>query len=76
MSEEFSFRNWLSEGVQGARQSLRAPRVHLLPEDFHHHMRSSRKELLLAFRSLFDTAIEHIDKPKPTRKQATKIKVE
>jgi hypothetical protein len=77
MSEEFRFGEWLSEGLSGVRQSLRLPHKRLLPEAFCEHMRSSRKEVLLAFRSLFDTAIEHLDKPpKSMPKQATKIKVE
>jgi hypothetical protein len=77
MSEEFSFSSWVSEGVQGVRDTIRMPKVELFPAEFHEHLRSSRKEFLLAFRSLFDTAIENLDKPKATtRRKATKIKVE
>ncbi len=77
MSEEFSLGRWVSEGIQGARNSLRFPGKGLLPEDFTSHIKASRKEFLLAFRSLFDTAIENMDKPRESaRPKATKIKVE
>lgn len=77
MSEEFSFGRWVSEGVTGVRNTLRGPGRGLLPEEFHEHMRASRKEFLMAFRSLFDAAIESVDKPKASaRRKATKIKVE
>ena len=77
MSEEFKFGNWVSEGVQGIRDSVRLPKGGLVPDSFQQHMKASRKEFLLAFRSLFDVAIENIDKPKASsRRKATKIKVE
>jgi hypothetical protein len=77
VSEEFKFGNWVSEGVQGIRNSVRLPQGGLIPEGFQQHMKASRKEFLLAFRSLFDIAIENIDKPKASsRRKATKIKVE
>jgi hypothetical protein len=77
MSEEFSFKNWVSEGAKGLRESLHVPGGGLLPEEFHEHMKTSRKEFLLAFRSLFDSAIESADKPRrSSRRKVTKIKVE
>jgi len=77
MSEEFSFKGWLSEGAKGTREAFRFPRGKLLPVEFHEHMKSSRKELLLAFRSLFDTAIQKVDAPKSAvHRKTTKIKVE
>ncbi len=77
MSEEFNLGNWVSEGAQGVRNSIRFPKGGLLPEGFYQHMKASRKEFLLAFRSLFDVAIENIDKPKTSsRRKVTKIKVE
>ncbi len=77
MSEEFSLGSWVSEGVQGVRGSVHFPRGRLVPERFREHMKASRKEFLLAFRSLFDVAIENMDKPKTSpRRKATKIKVE
>ena len=77
MSEEFKLGDWVSEGVQGIRNSVRIPQGGLIPESFQQHMKASRKEFLLAFRSLFDVAIENVDKPKASsRRKATKIKVE
>jgi len=76
MSEEFSLRNWVSEGAKGIKGMVHLPRGGLLPEEFHDHMKASRKELLLAFRSLFDAAIEGVDKKGTARRKATKIKVE
>ena len=77
MSEEFKFGDWVSDGVQGIRNSVHLPQGGLVPESFQQHMKASRKEFLLAFRSLFDTAIENMDKPKTSSgRKATKIKVE
>ena len=77
MSEEFSVSKWLSDGVTGVKSALQGSGGGLLPEEFRTHMKTSRKEFLLAFRSLFDTAIEKVDAPqKTTRRRTTKIKVE
>ncbi len=69
--KEFVFKDWLSEGVEGIRARYRR---RFLPEEFHQHIREARKEMLLAVRSLFDAAIESIEK-KPEKK-ATKIRIE
>jgi hypothetical protein len=74
MSEEFHLLDWMSEGVRGIAGIVRGSRPRVLPETFREHLRASRKEFLLAFRSLFDAAIEGVDKPKVHK--ATKIKVE
>lgn len=76
MSEEFSFRDWASQGLEGVRSKVHLPAGKLLPEGFRGHMKTSRKEFLLAFRSLFDQAIEHIDNPKTPRRKRTTIKPE
>ena len=76
MSEEFHVRDWLAEGVEGMKSKVQLPRHRLLPEQFGEHMRSSGKEFLLAFRSLFDAAIEKVESGKSTTRKATKIKVE
>ena len=73
MSEEFSIRDWAKQGAEGLRSKIHFPEAGLLPDEFKSHMRASRKEFLSAFRSLFDAAIERVDKP---RGKATKIKVE
>lgn len=77
MSEEFSLAQWVSDGAKAVRDSLHFPTGGILPEEFHQHMKTSRKEFLLAMRSLIDTTVERIETPKSsTRKKATKIKVE
>ena len=73
MSEEFNIRDWAKQGAEGIKSKIHFPDAGLLPNDFKAHMRASRKEFLSAFRSLFDNAIERVDKP---RGKATKIKVE
>ena len=52
-----------------ARQHFRAAReeMHksmelLLPEGFLEHRRGARREMLMAWRSMLDAAIQHIDK--------------
>lgn len=69
--KEFVFEDWLSEGIKGFRAACRKS---CLPEEFHNHVRASRKEMLLATRSLIDAAIEHLEEQ--PKKKATKIKVE
>jgi hypothetical protein len=76
MSEEFRVSDWLAEGVEGIKGKVQMPRVDLMPEAFGEHMRTSRKEFLLAFRSLIDSAIERTEKKGTTTRKATKIKVE
>ena len=77
MSEEFKFTQWVSDGAKGVRDGLRGSGGGLLPEAYRQHMRTSRKEFVLAFRALFDEAIEKMDAPKrTTQRKATKIKVE
>ena len=73
MSEEFSIRDWAKQGAEGLRSKIHIPEASILPDAFKTHMRASRKEFLSAFRSLFDTAIDRVDKP---RSKTTKIKVE
>ncbi|GAB4558781.1 MAG: hypothetical protein Kow0047_04180 [Anaerolineae bacterium] len=83
--EEFDFFDWLADGIQGVRRELRRgirrPRV--LPEAFWEHAQASRREALLAFRSLIDAAIERAEKHEEEpakrggrRAQAKKIEVQ
>jgi hypothetical protein len=76
MSEEFSFRDWVTQGIEGMRSMVHLPEHKILPDSFREHIKSSRKEFLLAFRSLFDQAIERVDKPKAHRHKGTTIKPE
>jgi len=74
-AKEFVFEDWLAEGTKAFKAGFRKGRGKgLLPEEFRAHLRASRKEMLLAMRSLIDAAIERVEE-KPKRK-TTKIEVE
>ncbi len=47
--------------VRAARDELRESIKSILPPGFVEHRRNARKEMLLAWRSLIDSAIERID---------------
>jgi hypothetical protein len=63
--EPFYVSEWLREGMHGMRHSLRMKRPGpLVPEQFKTHTRAARREMLLAVRSLLDSAIEKMrDEP-------------
>jgi len=74
-AKEFVFEDWLAEGIRACKAGFRKGRGReFLPEEFRAHLRTSRKEMLLAMRSLIDAAIERTEE-KP-RKKTTKIKVD
>lgn len=50
------------EHVRAARQEMRESMKTFLPPGFVEHRKKARKEMLLAFRSLIDSAIERMDK--------------
>ena len=50
--------------ARAAREELRESVRALLPPGFLEHRRKARKEMLLAWRSLIDSAIERIDRTK------------
>ncbi|MGQ9794066.1 MAG: hypothetical protein ACUVSF_10340 [Anaerolineae bacterium] len=67
--KEFDLEEWLREGIQGLRRSLRC-RPPALPEKFKMHTRAARKEMLLAVRSLLDSAICELEEtPEPAAKK-------
>jgi hypothetical protein len=74
-AKEFVFEDWLAEGLRACRTGFRKGRdKEFLPEESRAHLRTARKEMLLAVRSLIDAAIERTEeKPK---KKTTKINVE
>lgn len=48
----------------------------LLPEEFWHHRRAAKREVLLALRSLLDAAIERLEeKPPATRRRKAPAKI-
>jgi hypothetical protein len=50
------------EHYQKAREELHKSIETLLPAGFIEHRRAARKEMLLAMRSMLDSAINHMDK--------------
>lgn len=73
---DFSVTEWIGEGISGVRSMILGS-GRILPPAFYEHMRTSRKEVLLAFRSIFDAAIEGEEPARKTLlKKETSIKVE
>jgi hypothetical protein len=74
-TKEFVFEDWMAEGIEAFKASFHKGRGReLFPDEFRTHLKTSRKEMLLAMRSLIDAAIERTEeKPK---KKTTKIEVE
>jgi len=72
--KEFVFEDWLTEGIRAMRARAHERKHKVVPEEFCGHMRTARKEFLLAFRSLIDEAVKQTEPESP--KKATKIKVE
>jgi hypothetical protein len=52
------------EHARAAREELRASMKAFLPPGFIEHRKKARKEMLLAWRSLIDSAIERMDEKK------------
>ncbi len=52
------------------------PRLPFVPEPAREHFKAARKEMLLAFRSFLDKAIEHAEKAEKRGKSRTKIEVQ
>ena len=80
-SEQSEFTTHVKAAGEAARQQWKS----LVPKEFWIHRRRARREMLLAMRSLVDSAITHLEdgepeeepvaKPKP-RRRTTKQKVE
>ena len=57
---EFGLEGWLKAGIKGLRRTVRS-RPSMMPEEFRMHTRAARKEMLLAVRSLVDSAIHELE---------------
>ena len=68
VAQEFDLENWLKEGISGLRRSLRC-RPPMVPQEFKMHTRAARKEMLLAVRSLLDTAIQELEDTSETKQR-------
>jgi hypothetical protein len=59
--EEFDFEEWLSQGIRAMRR-MKGGKLHKRHAEYRTHMRSAGKEMLVAFRSLLDEAIEQFER--------------
>jgi hypothetical protein len=67
--KEFDLEDWLNQGIKGLRRTLKC-KPPMLPGEFKAHTRAARKEMLLAVRSLLDTAIRDLEEAaEPARKK-------
>jgi hypothetical protein len=68
------FESWFPEEarqhVHAARQEMRQGVEALFPPGFAEHRRKARKEMLLAWRSMIDSALEHIEEREKQPKKA------
>lgn len=48
--------------MKAAREAWKKSMEEILPPGFREHRRAARREMLLAFRSMLDAAIEHTEK--------------
>ncbi|MGI6208489.1 MAG: hypothetical protein ACOYEW_09770 [Anaerolineae bacterium] len=71
--KDFDFSEWLADGVEGLI-GTRPKIVPALPEAFSEHTRAAFREMLLAYRSLVDAAIEKTEKP--AEQAPTRIKID
>lgn len=57
--------------VRAARQEMRESMKTFLPPGFIEHRKNARKEMLLAWRSLIDSALEHMDEKQEEQEEET-----
>lgn len=58
----FVFEEWLRDGVKGICGEWERNRPQVDTSEFFTHLRNARREQLLAVRSLFDSALESLEK--------------
>jgi hypothetical protein len=78
MSEEkeLGWEDYLAKTIKAFRTEVHeGGSKGLWPEEFWKHRRGAKKEMLLAWRSLLDAAIERLEK-EPEKKKAEKITVQ
>ena len=52
----------IRQHMKAAREAWKKSMEEILPPGFREHRRAARREMLLAFRSMLDAAIEHTEK--------------
>ncbi len=65
----------LAAGLKGMRAEARSKMKEFPSKEFQTHMRAARREMLLAFRSLLDKAIEKMEEP-PEEPKASRIVID
>lgn len=73
---ELEWEDYFAGMVRSFRRELNERRTEMNRKEFMQHTRAARREMLLAFRSLVDDAIEQIDKSDVTDAKATRINIE
>jgi hypothetical protein len=72
---EQDWEDHLAAGLKGMRSEFRDRLKDFPTKDFNSHMRAARREMLLAFRSVIDKAIERTEEP-PEEPKASRIVIE
>jgi hypothetical protein len=76
--KELSWEDHLAETIKAFRKEMKTWQGDKMPSEFHTHRRNAQREMLLAWRSLIDSRIEHLEKAEKEKSapKATRIKVE
>lgn len=74
-SHEADWEDHLAAGFKGLRRELKGGMKDFPTKEFRTHMRAARREMLLAFRSLIDKAIEKTEE-KPEEPKASRVVIE
>lgn len=73
---ELEWEDYFAGMVRSLRREFNERRTEMNRKEFMQHTRAARREMLLAFRSLIDDAIQQIDKSDVTDAKATRINIE
>ncbi len=72
---EKDWEDHMAAGIKGMRAEIKDQLKDFPTKEFRTHMRAARREMLLAFRSIIDKAIEETEKP-PEEPKASRIVIE
>ncbi len=72
---EKDWEDHMATGLKGMRADMKDKMKDFPTPEFRSHMRAARREMLLAFRSLIDKAIEKTEEP-PEEPKASRIVIE
>ncbi len=72
---EKDWEDHMEAGMKGMRADMKDKMKDFPTKEFRRHMRAARREMLLAFRSLIDKAIEKTEE-KPEEPKASRIVIE